>query len=733
MILSTTVPTRSGYTFLGWSTSSTATSAEYQPGDSYSDDSSVTLYAVWKNQASQLYSNTSNNARITTAGTMAYFEFTPTESCKYVIYSNDSNDPRVYLYSSDGSLITSDDDSGDGTNFRLAYTLQAGTKYKYGIRYYSSSRTGSIAFLFGKVFTITYNSNGGSGAPSSQSKDYGKSVTLSSTVPTRDGYEFLGWDKTSSATGAVYFAGDVYADNADVILYAVWEVNEYTVVYDANGGSGAPSSQIKTHGIDLILESTVPTRDGYTFCGWSTSSTATNAEYQPGDSYLENVNATLYAVWEKEYLYSGMCGDNLTWMLDENGVLTIGGSGEMYDFSIESHGSTAPWYSYDVYTVLVEDGVTSIGENAFYFKDVIDISFGKDVESISPSAFLACMCIESFSVDCENNFYSSDKGVLYNKDKTILVFSPGGEIPNTVKSIGENAFCENYYMSSLYVPDSVEYIGKNAFSGLQILTSITLGNGIKNIDEYAFGGCISLKSISFPNGIATISKGMCGNCWELEYITLPNTITKIEENAFLTCYKLSTIYYEGSKAEWNNIQIENGNDYVKTATVVYGRMTVEYNANGGSGAPSSQTKTHGTDLILNSTVPTRDGYVFCGWSTSSAAESVEYLPGGTYSADQNVTLYAVWEPIHTQTAVTQSETGLICTVELIGIPESSQLWFATYNEGKLVHFESRIVTSSKEVFTVAEASDTVKVFVFDGTSLFNPITDCEVINNLEQL
>ena len=84
-------------------------------------------------------------------------------------------------------------------------------------------------------------------------------------------------------------------------MYAVWEYDPaiYRVNYNANGGSGAPSSQTKTYGVSLTLSSVIPTRIGYDFLGWSTSSTATSATYDPGDSYTTNASVTFYAVWQK--------------------------------------------------------------------------------------------------------------------------------------------------------------------------------------------------------------------------------------------------------------------------------------------------------------------------------------------------------------------------------------------------------------------------------------------------
>ena len=156
-------------------------------------------------------------------------------------------------------------------------------------------------------YTVKYNANGGSGAPSSQTKWKDQTLKLSTTKPTRTGYTFQGW--ATSASGSVaYASGANYTANASVTLYAVWKAITYTVKYNANGGSNAPSNQTKTYGKTLTLSSTIPTRSSiedngtiteYTFKGWATSATSTSASYQAGSSYTANASVTLYAVWSK--------------------------------------------------------------------------------------------------------------------------------------------------------------------------------------------------------------------------------------------------------------------------------------------------------------------------------------------------------------------------------------------------------------------------------------------------
>lgn len=151
-------------------------------------------------------------------------------------------------------------------------------------------------------YTISYNANGGSGAPSNQTKWKDQTLTLSSTKPTRTGYSFLGWSTSSTATSATYSAGGSYTANSAATLYAVWKANTYTITYNANGGTGAPGNQTKTYGKTLTLSSTKPTRTNYNFKGWGTSASATTVTYAAGASYTANAAATLYAVWELAYI-----------------------------------------------------------------------------------------------------------------------------------------------------------------------------------------------------------------------------------------------------------------------------------------------------------------------------------------------------------------------------------------------------------------------------------------------
>lgn len=154
-------------------------------------------------------------------------------------------------------------------------------------------------------YTITYNANGGSGAPSSQTKYYGTAIKLSSTKPTRTGYTFSKWTTASNGSGTAYAPGANYTANAAATLYAQWTINKYTVTYNANGGTGAPASQTANYNTTITISNTVPTRPPngdteYVFKGWATTKDATTASYKSGSSYVVKSNITMYAVWGTE-------------------------------------------------------------------------------------------------------------------------------------------------------------------------------------------------------------------------------------------------------------------------------------------------------------------------------------------------------------------------------------------------------------------------------------------------
>ena len=120
------------------------------------------------------------------------------------------------------------------------------------------------------------------------------SFTLPVVTP-YTGYSFYGWYRTSSYSGGKVTS---YTPTSNSTLYGKVLVKEYAVSYNANGGSGATESQIKTHGIPLTIKSTKPIRTGYTFVCWNTKADGTGTNYSSGETYTLNSSITLYAQWK---------------------------------------------------------------------------------------------------------------------------------------------------------------------------------------------------------------------------------------------------------------------------------------------------------------------------------------------------------------------------------------------------------------------------------------------------
>lgn len=235
LTISSTVPTRFPYTFLGWSTSSSTTSATYKPGDSLTVSGNLTLYAVWQ-EAKVIYSGVVNsifNPTISFGSGYVFYEFTPSGNNAYRFESSGSLDTQIYVYNSSGTQLVSNDDYGVDRNFLLDYNFTGSTKYYLKVKLYGSSTTGTISFTVKRLYTITYDANGGTGAPASQTKLHGDDFILSSIIPTRPGYAFRGW---LTIPGYVtYQPGEIYTRNADTSFYADWKHDGLVYICDSTG------------------------------------------------------------------------------------------------------------------------------------------------------------------------------------------------------------------------------------------------------------------------------------------------------------------------------------------------------------------------------------------------------------------------------------------------------------------------------------------------------------------
>ena len=213
--------------------------------------------------------------------------------------------------------------------------------------------------------------------------------------------------------------------------------------------------------------------------------------------------------------------DNLTWKLDADGTLTISGTGAMKDYDYNNNPSPANQKKGSVKKVVIKDGVTSIGKDAFKnCSNLKSITILDSVTSIGDFAFSDCSSLTSIT------------------------------IPDSVTSIGDFAFsgCSSLTsitildsVTSITIPDSVTRIGDFAFSGCSSLTSITIPDSVTSIGDDAFSYCRSLTSITIPDRVTSIGNLAFYDCSGLTSITIPDSVTSIGKDAFSSCTKLKTI------------------------------------------------------------------------------------------------------------------------------------------------------------------------------------------------
>ncbi|MDR3366581.1 MAG: leucine-rich repeat protein [Prevotellaceae bacterium] len=268
---------------------------------------------------------------------------------------------------------------------------------------------------------------------------------------------------------------------------------------------------------------------------------------------------------------SGTTG-SCTWALTgaaNSLTLTISGTGNM-----ARYGSLldVPWYSYRIgikalsigqgvtsigseafdgcsglTSVSIPTSVTSIGGRAFYgCSGLTSVSIPTSVTSIGSGAFSDCSGLTAITVDAADTSYSSENGVLFNKNKTTLICCPAGKtgsytIPPSVTSIGSYAFSGCSGLTAVNIPEGVTSIYERAFSGCSGLTSVSIPSSVKRIYYYAFYGCSGLTSVSIPPSVTSIYDYAFYGCSGLTSVSIPTSVTSIGSSAFYGCSGLTSV------------------------------------------------------------------------------------------------------------------------------------------------------------------------------------------------
>ncbi len=256
---------------------------------------------------------------------------------------------------------------------------------------------------------------------------------------------------------------------------------------------------------------------------------------------------------------SGSCGSNVTYVLYEDGLLTIRGNGRMRDYSTSYNRH--PWEDEEnVRRIIIESGVTSIGEYAFKnFGNLESVSIPDSVESIGLRAFENCSsltditlpgglteigasafqnCSSLSGISIPDNVSVIDEAVFFGCRGLTEVWIPDG-----VTEIGDMAFYNCSSLQSVPIPDSVSEIGSMTFSGCSSLTNVTIPNGVKRIGERVFTNCVNLKNVTIPDSVLSIGSYAFYNCSKLTGVTIPDSVTSIDSYAFALCTRLEKMIF----------------------------------------------------------------------------------------------------------------------------------------------------------------------------------------------
>lgn len=297
----------------------------------------------------------------------------------------------------------------------------------------------------------------------------------------------------------------------------------------------------------------------FSACGAEKSNSTITFEEGINSNTVTVNDADDSAVWEDAYTTNSendasfdkarQCGKNLMYTYDSGTrTLTISGNGDMYDYSSVS----APWKGFSIETLIIEEGVTSIGNKAFYKCDTLySITLPDSLKSIGRDVFTHT----AFYYNEEN----WEQSVLYIGNWLISAvrhtargnqYNRVGEytVKDGTVGIAGNAFYGCDKLTTVAIPDGVETIGQGAFAKCFGLNTIILPDSVTRIEESAFFDC-GFYQITLPQHLTVIEDRTFDDCDHLESIIIPDGVTKLGSGAFSDCYHLTSIQIPASVTE----------------------------------------------------------------------------------------------------------------------------------------------------------------------------------------
>ena len=484
--LSTSRPDRTGYTFLGWSTSSTATSASYTPGVNYTFSGDIDLYAVWRANVYTVTLNKNNGSGGTSTVYLRYNTGWYSNSGATTSISSVTRPSRTgytfqgyYTETSGGTQVINS--SGSFVSGRLTYTAEDDTLYA---RWEINEYTLTVRFYpygYSSLPTLNIRGTGCTVTSSTYSTyrvyrvnhDYQTgSVSVRFTMPSASSSNayYLSFSTSSTtrpSTNSTLFdsSGDSHnyswAPTSNRTLY-VYAYRRYTINYNSNNGTGSVGSTYKIYGTSAKLATNTFTRPGYYANGWNTNSAGTGTHYSNGASFSTNANTTLYAQWEKN-VYS----------VDIN---ILSPAGEQSD----NIGSFTAYYSYNGQTY---GDCTDQPYNAVRYNETIVLS------NIIPLGECHLK-----SVSCNNGILSQSGGTYTYTATMTNTPSDGFDAVITIQMTYLQQDSDgNYYIEDGKYPQS--YVGNSMNTTLSNSatvsgSTITYFNGTSNVSIpiYTYGG-----------------------------------------------------------------------------------------------------------------------------------------------------------------------------------------------------------------------------------------------------
>jgi len=460
---------------------------------------------------------------------------------------------------------------------------------------------------FHTIYKITYDSNGGSAVDAAYLSN-GSSVTAP-TEPTKEGYHLEGWYEDAALTQQVTFP---YTPSASVTLYANWEPDNFTVTFNSNGGSSVDSQEILPG--EKVVEPADPTRSGFTFGGWYTDSTLSDA--WNFDSDTVSANMTLYAKWLCKVTFDSNGGSSVSSKYVAEGETVA-----------EPADPTRTGYTFD----------------GWYSNSALTAIWNFDTNTVSSATTLyAKWTAHTYTVQYSaNNGSGTMASVLHTYD--------------VEKALTDNVFTRTGYRFAGWATSAS---GSVAYSDGESVKNLTATDGA-TVTLYAKWSA-NTYTVKYNSNNGSGSMSSVSHTYDVEKALSANSFTR-------TGYT-----FEGWSESTGGAATYTDKQSVKNLTTTHGATvnlyavwtahtyTIEYNANGGAGTMSSVSHTYDVEKALTSNGFTRTGYTFAGWA-ASATGSVVYSDkqGVENLSSENgatITLYAKWTA-HTYTVQYYANTG----------------------------------------------------------------------------